>query len=222
VSGAPSQRQEARGSHHLRDGLLLLSCPVTKRAVFAIGVALMAAVLALIITRERSDARRLQDARDMLQSKRDELAQVAAERARLANALEQASRTKAVEPGTEVLRLRSEIGRLRRELQDAQQEKGGNLQAPGDNGITNTPVVHELAGPEIELDRFLDIPGGSTTNDVLAALQRAGAQLVAQEQEFIQAGISVPISDAGLNQSLLMEFYFDHGILMSKKYTRLP
>jgi hypothetical protein len=189
---------------------------------FIAGVVLASAVATLIVSRERAETRRLQNMMELLQSQRDGLAKVAEENARLSNSVAQAGGP-SNEPSLEVLRLRGEVGRLRCELENAQHEKSRNVGKFDENGQTTASVPDQLAVNEIDLDGFMNnIPSSATTNDVLAELQRVGAQLVANEQEHIAAGISIPTTNADLSPSVLMQFYFEGDRLNSKQYMRLP
>ena len=187
---------------------------------FLLGVVLASAVATLIISRERAESRRLQNKLELLQSQHGGLAK-ATEDARVSNLVGQAGGL-STEPSLEVLRLRGEVGRLRRELENAQQEKNKNAEKLEKNGQPNTSVPDQLAATEIDLDRFMNIQSWATTNDVLAALQRVGAQLITNESGLIEAAISIPTTNTDLSPFVLMRFHFEGDRLNSKEYMRLP
>jgi hypothetical protein len=191
---------------------------------FVVGVLLASVVATVIISRERVENRRLQSVLESLRTERDRFANMPARNEPLSNLVEVVDRPAAPSalPSLELLRLRGEVGRLRRELEKAQFEKSRELESVYQKEETTASFSNPLAVTEIDLNKLINIPGVATTNDVLAELERLGAQLVAQEQGFIEAGISIPTTNSDLSPSVMMEFYFDDDRLSSKKFYRLP
>jgi len=180
-------------------------------------VALAGVAATLMVSGQRAEIKRLRDRVNWLQSERKDSESVGTENKGITQPFQEESspRESTSEPSLEVLRLRGEVGRLRRELAEAQEEANVNLEKVRQH----EPIFHDLFAPE--LDPVSNIPDGASTNDVLAELQRAGAQLVAQDQGFLEAGISVRTA-SGDRASVLIEFYFDGDKLSSKKLTLLP
>jgi hypothetical protein len=193
-----------------------------KGVEFVVGAIVAGAVAAVIISSERAELKVLKSKVEFLQSERDEAVNRAKDE-RLSELMAQSDQWKAPanEPSREVLRLRGEIGRLRGELDSAQDQKSKNAAKTEEHQL-GSASVSPLAVTEIDLDGFMNFANGATTNEVLVELQRVGAQLVAQERGFIEAGVSLPTTNAGLSSSVLLEFYFDGDRLSSRKYTRLP
>jgi hypothetical protein len=199
---------------------------MTKFTAFIIGVILVSAVAALIITRQRSEIRQLQADIEFLREARDQVSNLASEDARLSDLIARISNPEASsnEPRRELLRLRGEVARLRQvndEEQKLSEEKNKEIQKlrqqSREPGIPSLRERYRASG--IDMNNIPEINLGATTNDVLAELQRVGAKFLSDEHlsqdRFIQAEI-FPTLLTNTNSDFVairMEFYFDDGKL---------
>jgi hypothetical protein len=205
---------------------------MTKFGAFTLGAAVAAAVASALITRDQSEIGRLRTAMSSLQQERDRLSDFAVENAHL----QTAPQTLPInEPAREVLRLRREVGRLRLDVESLRQERGDKSQSLQEDpklslvsdgvlrsfGIEPKPFDEVYRGMGVDTNSVPSIGMGVTPNQLLAELRRVGANVLADEKDFVQAEVfpTALASDDRDLPAMKMSFYFESGRLTSRRVT---
>ena len=210
---------------------------MTKFGAFTLGAAVAAAVASALITRDQSEIGRLRTAMSSVQQERDRLSDFAVENAHLSNlVLQTAPQTLPTsEPAREVLRLRGEVGRLRLDVESLRQERGDKSQSLQEDpklslvsdevlrsfGIEPKAFDEVYRGMGADTNSVPSIAMGVTPNQLLAELRRVGANVLADEKDFVQAEVfpTALASDDRDLPAMKMSFYFESGRLTSRRVT---
>ena len=162
-----------------------------------------------------------------VQEQHDEIGRLTTENNRLSNLVAKLTNAKAPRlPSAELLRLRGEVSRLQFEVEGLQREKKNEVEKNEKrkplSKFTSLAEFFGMSG--IDTNNIPAVEAGATVSQVVAELNRCGANLTQQENfsdgsGWIEAEFAPQEGSTGIGIPTRMEVYFENGRMTSSRFT---
>jgi hypothetical protein len=191
---------------------------MTKQTIYIIGSVLAVAVTALIITQRKAGVK-FKENTDYIREQHDKLSELMAENARLSNLVAQTTRLmeRPSDPAIELLRLRGEVTRLGRNYEDIEKLHNDIQNLRQELRVVRGPTIDDVYAMQgIDTNGFPET--GATKEMVLSELQKAGARVLKEDENFIYAEASQVLYSRtnGDPLTITMALWFEDGKLTTR------